>query len=66
MSTASPDNLPLSSRRSAGDGDPRPGDAAFAALAYAAETLIQVGTRATPYVSTLDLASRTDLRTRSR
>lgn len=40
--------------------------ASFGALAYAAGTLIQVGTTSTPYVSTLGLAAGADLGGRSR
>jgi hypothetical protein len=40
--------------------DPRTGDASYGALAYAAGTLVQVGTRSTPYVRTLDLAAHVD------
>lgn len=66
MSTASPENAPSSPRPPVGSGRPPSGDDSFDALVYAAGTLIQVGTRATPYVRTLDLASRPDLGARSR
>ncbi|WP_448719631.1 hypothetical protein [Microbacterium natoriense] len=42
------------------------GGASFGALAYAAGTLVQIGTRPTPYVRTLDLPTGTDLGSRSR
>lgn len=42
------------------------GGASFGALAYAAGTLVQIGTRPTPYVRTLDLPTETDLGGRSR
>lgn len=66
MSTASPENAPPPPLSPVGSSRPPFGDASFDALVYAAGTLIQVGTRTTPYVRTLDLASRPDLGARSR
>ncbi|WP_045257674.1 hypothetical protein [Microbacterium hydrocarbonoxydans] len=42
------------------------GGASFGALAYAAGTLVQIGTRSTPYVRSLDLPTGSDLGGRSR
>lgn len=61
MPPAIPRSIPMTTRLSALTTTPHVGDAHYGALAYAAGTLIQVGTRTTPYVSTLDLAARVDL-----
>lgn len=40
---------------------PRTPVTSYGALAWAAGTLIQVGTRTTPFVSTLDIATQIDV-----
>lgn len=66
MPTTAPRKTPTTAPVSASTTAPRTGHASFGALAYAAGTLVQVGTTSTPYVSTLGLATGADLGGRSR
>jgi hypothetical protein len=66
MPSASPAQNTSTGAHPSGVDLARADGASFGALAYAAGTLIQVGTTSTPYVSTLGLATGADLGGRSR
>lgn len=67
MPSASPaQKTPTGPLSSAAADRSHSGGASFGALAYAAGTLVQIGTRSTPYVRSLDLPTGSDLGGRSR
>lgn len=66
MSSAAPAAKPPTGPLPSAADHSQAGGASFGALAYAAGILVQVGTRSTPYVRTLDLPTGTDLGSRSR
>ena len=66
MPTATPRKTPTTALVSARTTPPHIGHLSYGALAYAAGTLIQVGTTSTPYVRTLDIAAGATLGGRSR